>query len=531
MHLRVLLCWATVISHCLAQDIYIFDVDSLQQEMMQVVDPQNKNPVPQDKIHEYLKENDIGKPIISSIRKLHRRNSAAIFLFVASGKAAQDTAGELVKLSGLAGRGQPLRRFNRPRPVGLREQMKSFKKRDVVLIRKKVQDPMPFFYGNKPQHPITSYLFTLDDPQIMAIGDDKILLSERARSFSRRFLVRLHSNDVIGRRYPLYKRWSRIKKHPLGHLKTNWKKHQFNQTNNRTLNVLSYNILLSGLDQQGHEWASRVKAVTQLIKQHDLAGLQEVSGQQLDDLMNILPDYNFCRVNSMTGAVLEKTDNPIWEGMVIAYKKEMFDLKSHHYWWISPTPVLPSSFKNSDFPSGYKMTQRVELVYKPTSTPIVFYNNHFPHGRVKSKDQDPRTLAANMEIAYLYQDLRKDIFPISVGDRNFQTGRDEENYQCYLKIPGLSDASLEANYGLGTTILGFKDTPFSMELDKDGKEKSNNLDVIFYGSAFAKVSHCTIHPVEYDDNGDLLSLGPVQDPQSRRFGSDHAAVSVQFRLL
>ena len=90
------------------------------------------------------------------------------------------------------------------------------------------------------------------------------------------------------------------------------------------INFLSYNIQLSGLDVNGHVWCDIKYAVSTLLSYADIIALQEITHDQLIDLKQMLPDYQFVGFNTVTGKSLEVVASDTQEGLVIAFKRAMY---------------------------------------------------------------------------------------------------------------------------------------------------------------------------------------------------------------
>ncbi len=509
-----------------SSEIYVVDFDSIHWAMADqtIIPPKSLSEHTIEKRDAYIRDNGIPRPLVYALDKLKSRNSAAFFVFVWSHQNARAIM-EKYFVHNIA---MNRREILTPSIGGLKEAWKTFKQGDFISFKKRPRDPIPAFYDDTIEQPCKSYIISADDPPLQLFNRSGIPNQKMIVDYKRRYCASVLSCDILYRKKRITKQLRLCRNPRLDHLIDNLGT-KYPQDQSRQISILSYNILLKGLDVKGHEWDMRKGAIIQHIQKHDLIGLQEVTGQQYIDLKAALLGYKFIAINAVTGRKIKRSDNLYDEGMVVMYRREMFDVSSESHWWISSTPSIPSKDVGSDTGAYCKVTQRIEFVRKKDGLPFVFYNNHFPHGSMTEKWHNSRDLAAKMELDYIYQDLRSGKWFVSVGDRNFRDTRDHETYMRYLDKVGVGDASQSGNRGHKTTILGYGAD--AVAIDRQGKFSSSSmLDVIFYGTERASVLDCLINPVEYDEEGKLLPLGAIKDPEARRFGSDHAAVSARFKL-
>lgn len=299
-----------------------------------------------------------------------------------------------------------------------------------------------------------------------------------------------------------------------------------------SINVLSYNMQLSGLDEPGHEWDQRKLAIKEFIHRQSptIGGLQEISGRQLMDLEQAFPQYAFISLNTVNGQPLQPMDPETQEGLSIFYDKAQFQLLQSEHWWLSSTPKVPSRQwrKNSIgwTTSFNKATQKVPLLHQSSGKVLAFFNNHFCHE--EHEKINPRRLSAKQELQ-AFEQLNKDDLIISVGDRNFHFPRGQEVHQMYTSRPYLSDA-FKSVQGISTTFMGFQQHPRINQLDEEGQfERQDKLDVIYYSSDKLVLQSSKLYPVEYTEDGHYIDDNTrIYDIHQRRFGSDHAALILKF---
>ena len=107
----------------------------------------------------------------------------------------------------------------------------------------------------------------------------------------------------------------------------------------QSLYVGSYNIRYDNKEdvQKGNGWKRRCPVVcSQINFEHpDILGAQEVLKQQLDDLLQMLPDYDYIGVGREDG--VHKGEHE-----AIFYDRQKIELLDHSDFWLSETPEKPS---------------------------------------------------------------------------------------------------------------------------------------------------------------------------------------------
>jgi len=138
------------------------------------------------------------------------------------------------------------------------------------------------------------------------------------------------------------------------------------------LNVMSFNIRYNNPNDGINIWGNRKDMVADVFTDYniDIAGLQEVTKVQLDDLNNILPDYAYIGVGRNDG----KSSG---EYVPIYYRKSMLTLMDQGTQWLSETPfVVGSKGWDAALPriftwGKFKIESTGELLY--------YINTHFDH--------------------------------------------------------------------------------------------------------------------------------------------------------
>ncbi len=148
-----------------------------------------------------------------------------------------------------------------------------------------------------------------------------------------------------------------------------------------SVRVMSFNVLSD--DNAEHAWAARKQKVASTIRFHraDLIGMQEPSLAQIEDLIRILPEYQ--AVSGISLGENGQDHDPIF------FRKSRFELLNTGYFFLSPTPEVPSKGWDAKFP---RATVWVHLRDLKTQKTFFFFNTHFDyHGR-ESRDEGARLL-------------------------------------------------------------------------------------------------------------------------------------------
>ncbi len=298
---------------------------------------------------------------------------------------------------------------------------------------------------------------------------------------------------------------------------------------NQQIKFLSYNIQLSGLDNENHLWKDRKYAVSKLLSCADAFAVQEITHEQLLDLQNMLVNYTIVGFNTVTGDNLENNASNIQEGLVIGFIKDAFALKSTDMLWYSDTPVVPSQTWGAWKSAFPKALQRATLIFLANNKEIAIFNSHFAHDEDPTGIINPRLLSSQLELSLLQQ---INGYWISAGDRNFHYPRDLNAYAIYDAAVYVCDSRKNTQTaGSITTFMGYEDHPRVNPITADGDfEKAYYLDVIFHNPNMMKSNLWVSHIGEYSTDLQLLPLGSCKQPHKRLFASDHSAIFVVYQL-
>lgn len=142
--------------------------------------------------------------------------------------------------------------------------------------------------------------------------------------------------------------------------------------NDTVLNVMSFNIRYNSPNDGINIWDNRKDMAADVFMDYkiDIAGLQEVTKVQLDDLNNRLPDYAYIGVGRNDG----KSGG---EHCPIYYNKNNLTLLEHGTQWLSETPdVIGSKGWDAALPRIFTWGK-----FKNNTNGEIFYfiNTHFDH--------------------------------------------------------------------------------------------------------------------------------------------------------
>lgn len=138
------------------------------------------------------------------------------------------------------------------------------------------------------------------------------------------------------------------------------------------INLATYNVRLQTTTDTGNLWVQRAPNVIALIKFHqfDIFGTQEGFRNQLTDIQNGLPGFEFYGVGRDDG-------RDQGEHSAIFYKRDRFTLVRNGDFWLSQTPDQPS--KGWDATCCNRLCSWVYLTDKLTGRNFYVFNAHFDH--------------------------------------------------------------------------------------------------------------------------------------------------------
>ncbi len=211
------------------------------------------------------------------------------------------------------------------------------------------------------------------------------------------------------------------------------------------LNVASYNIRMhSKVDyKNGDGWTERRDIMCDLVafSAFDIFGAQEVCHDQLEDMLQRLPDYGYIGVARDDG----KTKG---EYSPVFYRKDRFEVLDSGTFWLSETP--------NEVSFGWDAVCRRVCSYgyfkdKLTKKKFWFFNTHMDH-----KGKTARVEGAKLVIAKIKELCGKDARVILTGD--FNVPQNSPAYNTFAESGLLKDAFEVApiKYAPAGTFNNFK---------------------------------------------------------------------------
>ncbi len=237
----------------------------------------------------------------------------------------------------------------------------------------------------------------------------------------------------------------------------------FAQTENIT--VMSYNIRCGFCEDSSsvNNWSNRKYLIAYLIKSHkpDLIGLQEAEMFQVNELIEMLDEYDWYGVSREDGKVKG-------ESTAILYKKKRFKPLTKKTLWLSETPNLVSK----GWDAALKRTVTI-IKFKDKKLNHDFYyaNTHFDHIGEKARTESSSLL---VDLLSKYSEKYPVIFS---GDLNYTST--SEGYK--ILTSKLLDTKIisEKESGGNITFNGF-----GSDIQPD-----NKIDFIFVNDKVKVLSH------------------------------------------
>jgi len=260
---------------------------------------------------------------------------------------------------------------------------------------------------------------------------------------------------------------------------------------NKDLTVISYNVRYNSQSDGVNVWDNRKEWLTASIKffEGDIVGAQEVTFTQLNDMADLLPNYQHIGEGRDGG---EKGEfSPIF------YVKDRFEVLDSDTFWLSETPgVLASKGWDAALP---RIVTWAKFRDKKSEKNFYFFNTHFDHRGKEARNKSAGLISSKIESIAGNEPV------ILTGD--FNTPPDSDPYSI-LKNSGMEDTAEKAvmSYTPGYTFN-------SWDLEASGDRY--RIDYVFFKGE-------ELLPLKYH----------VLDGQrGRRFISDHFPVIVKFKWI
>ncbi|MCC5908203.1 MAG: endonuclease/exonuclease/phosphatase family protein [Balneolaceae bacterium] len=256
------------------------------------------------------------------------------------------------------------------------------------------------------------------------------------------------------------------------------------------MRVMSFNIRFDNPDDGPNAWPHRKDFVASMFRfhQNDLVGTQEGLNNQLKELDEMLPEFDWVGIGRDAG-------DERGEFCAIYYRTERFDLLEDGTFWLSETPDEPGSQGwDAALP---RIVTWARLFDKKNDRSFIVFNTHFDH-----RGQEARRKSSEL-ILEKVAELADGDPVIVMGDLN--AVEDQDPYRV-LAEPDLGPVEIElfdgyyhsrfGHHGPTSTWNGFR------EIVPDRR-----IDYIFTDAGFSFVQH-----------------GILADIRDGHFPSDHLPV-------
>lgn len=254
--------------------------------------------------------------------------------------------------------------------------------------------------------------------------------------------------------------------------------------------VMSFNVRYDNPADGANAWPHRKDWVAEIIKeQADVVGMQEVRKNQLEDLKERLPEYEFYGVGRDDGK--EKG-----EYVPLAWKKDRFEATEKGVFWLSETQDEPSAGWDAQLP---RVTTWVRLKDKQSGVNFLAVNTHFDH-RGEQARRESGTL------------LRKWIAEHAKGDPVILTG----DFNTTLNSVPYRNLTAAAN---GTTLHDVRESTASLQ----GPESTwNGFQEVIPGRRIDFIF--ATEPVE------VVSYRAIDETRDGKFPSDHLPILAKLKI-
>ena len=266
-------------------------------------------------------------------------------------------------------------------------------------------------------------------------------------------------------------------------------------SNSNRLRVMTYNIRFDNPADGVHAWPNRKELVASVIRFHkaDIIGVQEALEHQIQDLMDLLPGYDWVGVG--------RNEDEGGEFSAILYRSSVVTVKAAQTFWLSESPNVPGSQSwDSSLP---RIATWAHFVTSSEERELFVLNTHFDH----------RGEQARLESAHLIKEqtsrLANGLPVIVMGDLNATSEQPPLALLSDTPLPdgrSLHDGfvhSLQPHHGPASTWTGFT----KIEADR-------RIDYIFASEDL---------PIHYH--------AILTDKLEDRYPSDHLPVLVEVGLI
>jgi len=265
-------------------------------------------------------------------------------------------------------------------------------------------------------------------------------------------------------------------------------------SNSNSLRMMTYNIRFDNPADGVHAWPNRKELVASVIRFHkaDIIGVQEALEYQIQDLMELLPGYDWVGVG--------RNEDGGGEFSAILYRSSVVAVKAAQTFWLSESPDEPGSKSwDSSLP---RIATWAHFVTSSDGRELFVLNTHFDHRGEQARLESARLIKEQVS------KLANGLPVIVMGDLNATS---EQPPLVLLSDTPLSDGrslrdgfvhSIVPHHGPASTWTGFT----KIEADR-------RIDYIFASEDL---------PIHYH--------AILTDKLEDRYPSDHLPVLVEVEL-
>ncbi|SHF21357.1 endonuclease/exonuclease/phosphatase family protein [Dysgonomonas macrotermitis] len=174
--------------------------------------------------------------------------------------------------------------------------------------------------------------------------------------------------------------------------------------NAQTFNVATYNLRNDNPSDVGNMWVDRKAYVAKLIVYHDFDffGTQEALPSQLEDMVTLLPAYEYYGEG--------RDGHNQGEHSAIFYKKDKYRVLEKGDFWLSATPDVPS--KSWDAPCCNRICTWVKLEEKASGKSFYVFSAHYDYEKDFARNESSKLVLSKLK------EIAGDAPAIFVGDLN-----------------------------------------------------------------------------------------------------------------
>lgn len=198
----------------------------------------------------------------------------------------------------------------------------------------------------------------------------------------------------------------------------------------QALKIITFNIRYDNPDDGVNSWKNRKEEVFRFLNEEkpDLWGGQEVLHQQLNDILNGVPEYDFIGVGRENG----KTKG---EYSPVFFNKNKISLEQNGTFWLSKTPDIVSSV-GWDAALERIVTWGIFTV-KATGQAVAVFNTHFDHvGKIARKKSASLILKKIKEFATGKPVVLMGDFNVKESSEALSVIKDVQDFNLARKVAG-----------------------------------------------------------------------------------------------